>query len=200
MADPVRDGTNWFAYVNNDPVNYIDPWGLDSMYSTYIRGSGKIVSTYIPTNPDGTRDYTSIKTYSFSASNDVTTNIKNTILEDGSTGEYYYPQNFPTGTWDVEKSRKVSPDEEQARYLGTVFVRTTAHQTVQTYGTEVPSPGDKSTGTQEDYAYGVHFRIGSTAGCLAIGTQEEMEQFAALSDKALESKDGKSTLTAVKGK
>jgi RHS repeat-associated protein len=29
-ADPVRDGTNWFAYVNNDPVNWIDPWGLSA--------------------------------------------------------------------------------------------------------------------------------------------------------------------------
>jgi RHS repeat-associated protein len=27
-VDPVRDGANWYAYVNNDPVNYIDPWGL----------------------------------------------------------------------------------------------------------------------------------------------------------------------------
>jgi RHS repeat-associated protein len=27
-VDPVRDGTNWFAYVNNDPVNWVDPWGL----------------------------------------------------------------------------------------------------------------------------------------------------------------------------
>jgi RHS repeat-associated protein len=26
--DPVRDGVNWFAYVNNDPVNWVDPWGL----------------------------------------------------------------------------------------------------------------------------------------------------------------------------
>ena len=26
--DPIRDGANWFAYVNNDPVNYIDLWGL----------------------------------------------------------------------------------------------------------------------------------------------------------------------------
>jgi RHS repeat-associated protein len=26
--DPVRDGANWFAYVDNDPVNYIDLWGL----------------------------------------------------------------------------------------------------------------------------------------------------------------------------
>jgi hypothetical protein len=27
--DPIRDGANWFAYVNNDPVNFIDPWGLE---------------------------------------------------------------------------------------------------------------------------------------------------------------------------
>jgi RHS repeat-associated protein len=27
-VDPIRDGRNWFAYVNNDPVNYVDLWGL----------------------------------------------------------------------------------------------------------------------------------------------------------------------------
>ena len=27
-VDPVRDGSNWFAYVNNDPVNYVDLDGL----------------------------------------------------------------------------------------------------------------------------------------------------------------------------
>ena len=27
-VDPIRDGSNWFAYVNNDPVNYVDLWGL----------------------------------------------------------------------------------------------------------------------------------------------------------------------------
>jgi hypothetical protein len=26
-VDPVRDGANWFAYVNNDPVNWVDPDG-----------------------------------------------------------------------------------------------------------------------------------------------------------------------------
>jgi RHS repeat-associated protein len=26
--DPIRDGNNWFAYVNNDPANYIDLLGL----------------------------------------------------------------------------------------------------------------------------------------------------------------------------
>jgi RHS repeat-associated protein len=28
--DPIRDGNNWFAYVNNDPVNYVDLWGLSA--------------------------------------------------------------------------------------------------------------------------------------------------------------------------
>ena len=28
--DPIRDGSNWFSYVVNDPVNYIDPFGLKS--------------------------------------------------------------------------------------------------------------------------------------------------------------------------
>jgi RHS repeat-associated protein len=27
-VDPIRDGSNWFAYVNNDPVNWVDLWGL----------------------------------------------------------------------------------------------------------------------------------------------------------------------------
>jgi RHS repeat-associated protein len=30
-VDPVRDGSNWFSYVNNDPVNWVDPWGLWSI-------------------------------------------------------------------------------------------------------------------------------------------------------------------------
>jgi RHS repeat-associated protein len=29
-VDPIRDGNNWFAYVNNDPVNWVDPWGLSA--------------------------------------------------------------------------------------------------------------------------------------------------------------------------
>ncbi|NLE63948.1 MAG: CHAP domain-containing protein, partial [Bacteroidales bacterium] len=27
-VDPIRDGSNWFSYVVNDPVNYVDLWGL----------------------------------------------------------------------------------------------------------------------------------------------------------------------------
>ena len=28
--DPIRDGENWFAYVRNNPVNWVDPWGLSA--------------------------------------------------------------------------------------------------------------------------------------------------------------------------
>ena len=27
-VDPIRDGSNWYAYCNSDPVNYVDLWGL----------------------------------------------------------------------------------------------------------------------------------------------------------------------------
>ncbi len=27
-VDPIRDGDNWYVYVGNDPVNFVDPWGL----------------------------------------------------------------------------------------------------------------------------------------------------------------------------
>jgi RHS repeat-associated protein len=40
-VDPVRDGSNWFAYVNNDPVNWVDPWGL---YPTPEQSYGQVKS------------------------------------------------------------------------------------------------------------------------------------------------------------
>ena len=35
-VDPVRDGSNWYAYCNGDPVNFVDAWGL----CTSDKGSG----------------------------------------------------------------------------------------------------------------------------------------------------------------
>ena len=29
--DPIRDGTNWYIYCGNNPVMYVDPWGLSKM-------------------------------------------------------------------------------------------------------------------------------------------------------------------------
>ena len=32
--DPIRDGSNWFAYCNGDPVNFVDLWGLELGHRT----------------------------------------------------------------------------------------------------------------------------------------------------------------------
>jgi RHS repeat-associated protein len=40
-VDPVRDGANWFAYVNNDPVNYTDPLGLQCTSASDKNAAGK---------------------------------------------------------------------------------------------------------------------------------------------------------------
>ena len=57
-VDPIRDGRNWFCYVVNDPVNYVDLWGLctgDKKSSVWdnFTGSGNPyenygVSTFLP--------------------------------------------------------------------------------------------------------------------------------------------------------
>nr|MCR4899536.1 RHS repeat-associated core domain-containing protein [Treponema sp.] len=44
-VDPIRDGTNWFAYVNNDPVNFVDLWGLEVFYTIYRDPQSYDVST-----------------------------------------------------------------------------------------------------------------------------------------------------------
>jgi len=33
-VDPIRDGRNWYSYVVNDPVNYVDLWGLECKSSS----------------------------------------------------------------------------------------------------------------------------------------------------------------------
>ncbi|MBP5329273.1 MAG: LysM peptidoglycan-binding domain-containing protein [Spirochaetaceae bacterium] len=35
--DPIRDGSNWFSYVVNDPVNYVDPFGLSATDSRTVK-------------------------------------------------------------------------------------------------------------------------------------------------------------------
>ena len=37
-VDPIRDGLNWFVYTHNDPVNYVDLWGLAGDYGPDING------------------------------------------------------------------------------------------------------------------------------------------------------------------
>ena len=41
-VDPIRDGSNWFSYVVNDPVNYVDPFGLNA-FDDFIYGKQETI-------------------------------------------------------------------------------------------------------------------------------------------------------------
>jgi RHS repeat-associated protein len=45
--DPIRDGTNWFAYVNNDPVNWVDLWGLSASDKASLSFMGKLAKEFL---------------------------------------------------------------------------------------------------------------------------------------------------------
>ncbi len=58
-VDPIRDGSNWFSYVVNDPVNYVDPLGLtasDSKVSveSNVSNDSSIVTTVTQTEASTT--------------------------------------------------------------------------------------------------------------------------------------------------
>ena len=55
-VDPIRDGTNWFSYVNNDPVNFVDLWGLFYYTGDNQRSSNtyKQTEVYVYRHDDGT--------------------------------------------------------------------------------------------------------------------------------------------------
>ena len=40
-VDPIRDGRNWYSYVVNDPVNYVDLWGLECQSDEKNKRIGK---------------------------------------------------------------------------------------------------------------------------------------------------------------
>ena len=57
-VDPIRDGTNWFAYVNNDPVNFVDLWGLSNYTENGQKSSSRNKKTevYVLRDNDGLCD------------------------------------------------------------------------------------------------------------------------------------------------
>ena len=43
--DPIRDGLNWYTYVGNSPIMFIDPWGLARVNLVeYARGQGATIT------------------------------------------------------------------------------------------------------------------------------------------------------------
>ena len=83
-VDPIRDGANWFSYVVNDPVNYIDPFGLTSTDVENYTYQGE---------RDGRRYYTANKEATmWGLANDTGTALSDVQGYDGD------PHKMPIGT------------------------------------------------------------------------------------------------------
>ncbi len=45
-VDPIKDGLNWYAYCENDPVNFVDPTGMIGIWATICISVNVIASAY----------------------------------------------------------------------------------------------------------------------------------------------------------
>lgn len=202
--DPLRSGLNWYAYCHNDPVNFVDPNGLDDFYAAFDKRAERLTATYVPISDSGV-DYPAIRTYSWPATNHIQRSFEETIPEQRT----YIPQPMPNGTWDL-----LRPSSSSNSLLGSVYVGTNAHQTVETYSYDQITDSWISDGSADDWGYGVHgggytnsesfTPLGNnnvndaTFGCIRM-RNGDVEVFSSLVDSALAS-GGIANLTVRGGK
>ncbi len=96
IEDPIKDGTNWYAYAGNNPVLFLDPWGL-AAGDFYVNGN-KIgyVSKWETGTYGSARDYTEAMGGSVDTSN---SNYRFTIgnlvfILDGNTKYHEYAEAY----------------------------------------------------------------------------------------------------------
>ena len=192
--DPIRDGNNWFSYCNNDPVNFIDFWGLKTndkgyvdVQLTYVKnGKDKLYVAITTYDKDGNIEKIDLKTYK--ATNDVLSPAErgNPVEYDGY---YYYPEQFPEGTWMVNKSHK-SKDP----YIGPKSMSTNANRDVETYYKDSDKKFKKTGSKTKDSGYSIHSGKGDTTwGCIKM-SEADVEELSKIVDSSIDS-GGKATLT-----
>jgi uncharacterized protein RhaS with RHS repeats len=91
--DPIRDGNNWYAYVNNDPVNWIDLWGLQGQRANNTK-KGVDLNLFPRDDPQNPND--NIRTYA-----EIVPRSKNTFV----VGAHGTPSSL-----ENENGRRIEPD------------------------------------------------------------------------------------------
>jgi len=173
--DPAQDGMNWYGYCHHDPVNYIDPLGLDDVYAVYNGGLNSLEVTYVNTTDFGAEPL--VRVARMTATNNVRNEIDPNhvrLLPDvmtapeirGETPRYYYPRKFPEGIHNLTAEFS-SGNMYDA--MGKYNINTDATQWVPTYK---DSEGKVKDDDQLDGGYRIHSgeeKIESTTlGCIRM--------------------------------
>ncbi|WP_428768472.1 hypothetical protein V1L52_07670 [Treponema sp. HNW] len=145
-------------------------------------------------------DWQLTRTYTIDAHNNVRNELNQrreapdvtTCPKDGSEAQWYFPRQFPNGTWELGLSRKSNSSNVEG-----VFIPTTAYQDVPVYGPKssskpIPDANGNyiATGVQSDTGYGIHFAKGTTWGCIGLKSISDAMWLAKITDSALLSTNG----------
>jgi hypothetical protein len=198
-VDPIRDGLSWYSYCSNNPINLIDPFGLDEVVANFNVGNENLEIIYVGANGDELTG--EVDVYNFTATNNVP-DYENPVEYDPDGNEstnnsyYYYPQEFPD-----------SPDEgwnmgygytSSIPWVGPA-ITTNANQEVTTYEYNEATEEWEESGTVIDTGYYVHGGEGDvTWGCIKMD-DEDVEDVQHLVNSALNS-GGEATLHTTGGK
>ena len=208
-SDPIRDGTNWYTLAVNNPINFVDLWGLAEIIAgdfiqlpngvisdtkfghvnvrptdvtvTYTKNSNnKLYVTVRTLNDDGTVDYSAgVKTIAFDATNIVKTPEERNNIPVSFNGYNYFPEQFPSGKWDLYCS-----ETSENPLIGPKKIGTNAYADVSTYS-KVDGEWVKDEETQRDEGYLIHSGTGSTTwGCIKM-SDRDVRTLARIIDSAL---------------
>ena len=143
--DPIKDGYDWYAYVDHDPVNRIDLWGLDSVYATFSRAEQTMSVLYLVNDDHGM--LVGVERYEYEVSNNVSSDYKPHDEDGNGIVDYYFvPRAFPAGTWRFQDSNAsdTTNNGRSSNALIHDFLRTDAVDTWTTYQrTADPSSPDE---------------------------------------------------------
>ena len=160
--DPIRDGSNWFAYCGGDPVNFVDLLGLEARdkkktVNVKMKFSKSKKTLAVTIEKDGKKRTVRIK---------LTNNVR-TAKERGEpvyyNGYYYFPEDFPNGVWDII-NWEYTDDPNQGP-----TIRTNAGRYVDTYRKK---DGKWEKTGKQVYDTGYNFHGGDGNGNITLDNNE----------------------------
>ncbi|BDC94041.1 RHS repeat-associated core domain-containing protein [Treponema bryantii] len=194
-SDPIRDGSNWFAYCNGDPVNFVDLYGL-FFYKGNTQESYKQTTVYVIRNHDGTGNEFNSSMYirkedvygnvTYSDPYTVGANCKQeyngTIGSTTPDGNYYLSGK---GTYDTPLYAQDDGSTNSTSYKNVLSLRTNDPNLTQNQR-DMINTGDRLLHADEKY----NSETGTTtpynsdgtpggAGCIISHTQTEQDKMMA---------------------